>query len=279
MQKEFEDSSLFKLSHPFLMVKSMDIAIITGASSGLGKVFFEKVVERYPALDEIWIIARRENKLKELANQYSDRNIRVIPLDLSDTKSIEMFDEMLKTQAPNIKVLINNAGFDRAGLFREMSRKDIYSLIDLNVTGTTMISRCCLPYMNKGSYQIITGSIGSFAPLPWRAVYSASKAYVRFFARALHEEEHKRGVNIMLLSPGKMDTEMFHQNSNGGGNMDIQPYLNLNQVTVKAMKRAEKGCATYTPMLFYKMYRLIAKVVPSALLVKFISVENTVPRE
>lgn len=258
--------------------KTMNIAIVTGASSGLGKVFFEKVVERYPQLDEIWIIARRESMLKELASQYPNRTIRVLPLDLSDTKSIETLDELLKELSPDIKVVINNAGFDRAGLFREMSQKDIYSLIDLNVTGTTMISRCCLPYMHEGSYQIITGSIGSFAPLPWRAVYSATKAYVRFFARALHEEEIRRGVNIMLLSPGKMDTDMFHQNSNGSGNMDIQPYLNLDKVTVKAMEKAEKGCATYTPMLFYKVYRLIAKLVPSALMVKFTSVENSVPK-
>lgn len=192
----------------------MNIAVITGASSGLGKVFFGKVIERYPKLDEIWIIARRESKLKELASQYPDRKIRVLPLDLSDTKSIETLDDILKEQHPDIKVLINNAGFDRAGLFREMSQKDIYSLIDLNVTGTTMISRSCLPYMHEGSYQIITGSIGSFAPLPWRAVYSATKA--------------------------------------------------------------EKDCATYTPMLFYKVYRLIAKLVPSAIMVKFTSVESSV---
>jgi len=254
----------------------MSIAIVTGASSGLGKVFFEKVVERYPQLDEIWIIARRESMLKELASQYPNRMIRVVPLDLSDTKSFETLDELLKELNPDIKVVINNAGFDRAGLFREMSSKDIYSHIDLNVTGTTMISRSCLPYMHEGSYQIITGSVGSFAPLPWRAVYSATKAYVRFFARALHEEERRRGVNIMLLSPGKMDTDMFHQNSNGGGNMDIQPYLNLDKVTVKALEKAEKGCATYTPMLFYKMFRLIAKLLPSAIMVKFTSVESSV---
>ena len=254
----------------------MSIAIVTGASSGLGKVFFEKVVERYPQLDEIWIIARRESMLKELASQYPNRMIRVVPLDLSDTKSFETLDELLKELNPDIKVVINNAGFDRAGLFREMSSKDIYSLIDLNVTGTTMISRSCLPYMHEGSYQIITGSVGSFAPLPWRAVYSATKAYVRFFARALHEEERRRGVNIMLLSPGKMDTDMFHQNISGGGNMDIQPYLNLDKVTVKALQKAEKGCATYTPMLFYKMFRLIAKLLPSAIMVKFTSVESSV---
>jgi len=254
------------------------IAIITGASSGLGKVFFEKVAQRYKDMDEIWLIARREDRLKELAAQFPQRTIRVLPLDLSDTNSFQKLDDVLSEQNPDVRVLINNAGYDKAGLFREMSQKDITTLINLNAMGATMISRCCLPYMHEGSYQIITGSIGSFAPLPWRAVYSASKAYVRFLARALHEEERKRGVNIMLLSPGKMDTEMFHQNSTDSGNMSIQPYLDLDKVTVRAMEKAEKGCATYTPMAFYKVYRFLAKIVPSALMVKFTSVENSIQK-
>ena len=257
----------------------MQIAIITGASSGLGKVFFEKVLERYPQLNEYWVIARSENKLKELAEQHPQQKVRVVPLDLADTHSMETFEKLLDEQKPDIRVLINNAGYDKPGLFREMKLADIYSLMNLNVMGTTMMSRLCLPYMDKGSYQIITGSIGSFAPLPWRAVYSASKAYVRFFARALHEEERKRSVNIMLLSPGKMDTEMFHQNSKDSGNMSIQPYLNLDKVTMKAMQKAERGCAAYTPMAFYKLYRLLAKIVPSAIMVKFTSVEGSIPKE
>ena len=257
----------------------MQIAIITGASSGLGKVFFEKVLERYPQLNEYWVIARSENKLKELAEQHPQQKVRVVPLDLADTHSMETFEKLLDEQKPDIRVLINNAGYDKPGLFREMKLADIYSLMNLNAMGTTMMSRLCLPYMDKGSYQIITGSIGSFAPLPWRAVYSASKAYVRFFARALHEEERKRSVNIMLLSPGKMDTEMFHQNSKDSGNMSIQPYLNLDKVTMKAMQKAERGCAAYTPMAFYKLYRLLAKIVPSAIMVKFTSVEGSIPKE
>jgi len=256
----------------------MKIAIVTGASSGLGKVFFEKLTARYKSLDEIWLIARREDRLKELAAQYPKRNIRVLPLDLSDTDSFKKLEAVLKEQKPDIRVLINNAGFDKAGLFREMNHEDILSLISLNVMGTTMISRVCLPYMHRGSYQIITGSIGSFAPLPWRAVYSATKAYVRFLARALHEEERKRGVNIMLLSPGSMDTEMFHANTSGG-KLSLFPFLDLDKETVKAMKKAEKGAAAYTPRAVYKGYRALAKLVPSAIMVKLTSVESSVRKD
>lgn len=254
----------------------MNIAVITGASSGLGKVFYETVMERYSTLDEVWIIARREDKLKELAKQFPDRRVRVLPLDLADTKSFELLDNLLKEQQPDIKVLINNAAYDRAGLFREMKSEEILSLINLNVMGMTMINRICLPHMHKGSYEIICGSIGSFAPLPFRAVYSASKAYGRFLTRAVREEERKRGINILLLNPGAMDTEM-NPRSKAKGKLANQPWLNLQKVTLKAIKKAEKGCAVYTPLAFYKAYRVFAKIVPSALAVKLTSVESSVP--
>lgn len=258
----------------------MQIAIITGASSGLGNVFFEKVLERYPMLDEYWVIARNENKLKELAEKHPQQKVRIVPLDLTDPRNLDTFEHLLQELKPDIRVLINNAGFDKAGLFREMRLQDIYMLMNLNVMGTTMVSRLCLPYMSKGSYQIITGSIGSFAPLPWRAVYSASKAYVRFFARALHEEERKRGVNIMLLSPGNMNTAMFRANASGEeGKLSFFPFLDLEKETVRSMQKAEKGCATYTPRMFYKLYRLLAKIVPGAIMVRFTSVEGSIPKK
>ncbi|MBO0462234.1 SDR family NAD(P)-dependent oxidoreductase [Enterococcus sp. DIV1298c] len=253
----------------------MNIAVITGASSGLGKEFFKQVIKRYPNLDEVWLIARREEKLKELAGEYPNKNIRVIALDLSDLRSFDILDTVLQKQKPNIKVLINNAGFDRAGLFREMNTSDILSIINLNVTGMTIINRLCLPYMNKGSYEIISGSIGAFVPNPWRTVYSASKAYTRFLARSLREEERKRGINIMLLSPGNMDTEM-NDRSKSKGKLSLFPYLDLEKETIKSMKKAEKGVAAYTPRLIYKIYRVFGKIVPSALAVKVASVESSV---
>lgn len=92
------------------------IAIITGASSGLGKVFFEKVAQRYKDMDEIWLIARREDRLKELAAQFPQRAIRVLPLDLSDTNSFQKLDALLSEQNPDVRVLINNAGYARGQL-------------------------------------------------------------------------------------------------------------------------------------------------------------------
>lgn len=256
----------------------MNIAIITGASAGLGKVFFEKATERYQELDEIWIIARREDRLKELAAKYPDRNIRVLPLDLSLPQSFEMLDNVLSEQKPNIKVLINNAGFDRPGLFRNMKYKDIYSLINVNVMGMTMISRCCHPYMSNGSYEIIVGSVGAFVPLPWRAVYGATKTYGRFLARAIRQEEKKNGINVMFMAPGAMDTEMFHENMLESTAQHTK-YLDLDKATVRAMKKAEKGAGAYSPTFGNKVIRAAGKIIPSAIIARFSSVEKVVPKE
>lgn len=256
----------------------MKIAVITGASAGLGKTFFETIMERYPELDEVWIIARREYLLNELAEKNPGRKVRVLPLDLRDMKSFDVLDRALKEQHPDIKVLINNAGFDRVGLFREMKYEDILSMINLNVRGATMISRSCLPYMSKGSYEIISGSIASFIPLPWCDVYSSTKAYLRAFTRALHEEERRHGVNIMYLALGSMDTDMYRENTTGG-KVTIFPFLNMQSVTVKALEKAERGAAFYTPLGIYKAYRVFAKIIPSALGVKLTSIESSVPEQ
>lgn len=256
----------------------MDIAVVTGASSGLGRVFAQKVAERYPALDEIWIIARREERLKELAAQYPDRKFRTLSLDLSAPESFEKLETLLKEEKPNIKVVINDAGFDRAGFFRDMSAKDIYSMLNLNAVGTTMMTRCCLPYMSRGSYQILVGSEGAYLPLPMRAVYGASKTYVRFFARALREEEKSRGVNILFMGTGAMNTEMFRGNSPAEDFKNVK-FLDLDKITVAAMKKAEKGAAVYSPGFHTKMTRVAGKIFPSAISVKFGGVSSFVPKE
>lgn len=139
------------------------------------------------------MIARREEMLEELAEEHPGVKFRILALDLSDPQSFDKLDSLLAEEKPNIRLVINDAGRDCAGLFRNMSEKNIQSVISLNVLGTTLMCHCCLPYMSKGGYQIIVGSEGGYLPLPMRAVYGASKAYGRFLARALREEERERG--------------------------------------------------------------------------------------
>lgn len=255
----------------------MDIAVITGASSGLGKVFAEKVCAKYTDLDEVWLIARRKERLEYFAKEHPEVNIRPIALDLSLESCYEELAGILKETNPNIRILINNAGFNKMGRFDNARKSDILSTINVNVKGMTMVNKTCLPYLWKGSFEIITGSVGSFAPIPGQAVYSASKAYTRFFAVAMREELKKRGINVMMLSPGNMKTDMY-MNAAGDGSAtnaktDKLPFLDLDKVTETALIRAASGKGNYTPRLFFKAYRVLCKIVPSAMMAKIVSVE------
>lgn len=249
----------------------MNIGIITGASSGLGVVYLKNVIKLYPNLDEVWIIARRKERLEALKNEFGNVVIKPIAIDLALNESYSELESLLLTTKPNIEILVNNAGFERTGSLKVMNNKDILSTIDLNIKGFTMINHLCLPYMKKGSVGIMTGSVSSFCPVPYQAVYSGSKIYVRFLSRAIREEVKKQGINFLVMCPGNMDTEMNPKGGNSQSPMvDKMPFLDMNKITLKSIKKAKKGKAIYTPGMFYKMYRLFSKILPSAFMIKIV---------
>ena len=254
----------------------MNIAIITGASSGLGKEFVKAIIEKYENINEIWLIARREERLKQLTMQYTNIKFKLLVLDLSKKESFSNLSRILKEENPIIQILINNAGFEKEGRFDEMPITDIISIINLNIMGMTLLNSVCLPYMKSKSFEIITGSISSFAPIPAQAVYSASKSYVKFFARALSKEMEQKDINIMLFNPGNIDTEMNVRKNINERNAKIAllPYLNIEKETRKALKKAQIGKKVYTPLFFYKGYRLLGKIIPSVIMMRFTTIEK-----
>ncbi len=254
----------------------MNIAIVTGASSGLGAKFADKVCKMYPDLDEVWVVARRKERLEEFAAQHKEIKARPVALDLSSATLTEDLTALLKQENADIKMLVHAAGYDVPDYFENAKEKELKSTIDINVTGTTMLYKACLPFMHEGSFGIITGSIGSFAPLPGQAVYAASKAYCRFLSIAIREELKPKGINVMLLSPGNMKTEMYKktvEHITGGksdyGKFDRMPFLDLDKVTTKALRKAEKGCTQYTPKFFFGAYHFLCKIIPFSWMVKF----------
>lgn len=249
----------------------MSIAIITGASSGLGAEFVRAVVDRYPALDEIWLIARRQNRLKELANAFPHMRFRIVPLDLGDDNAYCELQQLLTASNPDIRILINNAGYEKSALFSEMTQDDIQAMLAINIKGLTMVQRLCQPYMHKGSFTILTCSISSFVPVPHQAVYSATKKYVYFFGKALRDELRRDGVGVLLLCPGKMNTEMNPRNQmRQSSRINMLPYLNLKKLTRRALKKAAAGKSVYTPGILYKGYHVVSKLIPSAVMLNIV---------
>lgn len=245
----------------------MKIAIVTGASSGLGRKYVETVENKYPSLDEVWVIARRKERLLELEEKYP--NIRPIALDLADEGSYERLSSLLDEYRPDVRLFINNAGYEKSAPFGEMEHRDILGITKLNVVGFTLVARAVTPYLGKGSVAIMVCSVSSFAPVPGQAVYSASKAYVKTFISAYREEVKGKGVKVLNLSPSNMDTEMNPKGeSRQSSKISKLPFVSLETITEKSLKKAEKGKKIYVPGNFYKGYRLLAKMMPSCLMAK-----------
>ena len=185
----------------------MKIAVITGASSGMGREFVY-AIDREFALDEIWVIARREERLKELQKECKTK-VRPITLDLTSSESYNIYKTLLEECVPKIEILINGAGFGLFGEFMRMDLEKQLNIIDLNTKGLTAITHISIPYMPQGSHLVNLASNSSWQPVPYINVYGSSKAYVINFSRALGMELRARKIHVMAVAPGWIKTEFF----------------------------------------------------------------------
>ena len=182
----------------------MKIAVVTGASSGIGREFVYAIDKE--AIDEIWVIARRKARLEELKDKCS-HPVRPIALDLSRDESIGEYRKLLEMEKPEIHLLVNAAGFGVFGPFAESDLEKLLESAKLNALSLTAMCHVCLPYMKAGDSIINMGSNSAWQPVPYQAIYGASKSYVLNFSRALGRELKARGIHVMCVCPGWIKTE------------------------------------------------------------------------
>lgn len=248
----------------------MSIAIITGASSGLGLSYVDAAIREFPETDEIWLIARHEEKLNQTALKHKDKKCVVIPMDMSDMESFSILREKLETEKPEIRLLINDAGMACGDSFERMELDKMLKIIDLNCKGATAITRICLPYISDGGTILEVSSTSAFVPNTGLVVYSASKSYVQAMCIGLREELKHRKINVCAMCPGMMMTDM---NKDPSQSQSRLPKIDIDKAAVNSLRAAKKGRAVYTTEAFYKLYRLMAKLLPQTLLVKFAGLE------
>ena len=214
------------------------IAVITGASAGIGREFVYSVDKEYE-LDEIWVIARRAERLKELQGRC--RNvIRPVVLDLSDLKSVEIYKSMLETERPEIELLINAAGCGVFGPFKEKDIDRMLSSATLNSLALTAMCHASIPYMKEGCSIINMGSNSAWQPVPYQAVYGASKSYVLNLSRALGRELKGDGIHVMCVCPGWIKTEFQKNASHDEYIRYVDRWYEPAEVTEQAMKDLKK---------------------------------------
>ena len=244
----------------------MKIAVITGASSGMGREFVY-ALDRDEEFDELWVIARREQRLLELKDKCRAK-IRPIVLDLQQRESFALYRELLEQEKPEIAVLVNAAGFGLFGAFMDMDMDRQLDIIDLNSRALTAMCYMSVPYMAKGSRIYNMGSMSSWQPVPYINVYGASKAYVLNFSRALGVELKDRGIKVMAVCPGWITTEFFDHAIHDDTISYFNRYYPPEQVIEKALKDMKKGKNASVLGFPERMQVLLVKLLPVGFVMK-----------
>ena len=185
----------------------MNIAIVTGASSGMGREFVRQL-SAWVQVDEIWAIARRTDALEELRKETAIP-VRPVTLDLLKEESFETLETMLEAEKPVISLLVNAAGFGKFGAYHKVSIADDCRMIDLNCKALVVMTRLCIPYMGKSSHILQLDSLSAFQPVPYITTYGATKAFVLSYTRAMIRELKGTGIRMMAMNPGWVKTEFF----------------------------------------------------------------------
>lgn len=244
------------------------IAVVTGASGGLGREFVRLLVKDRE-VREVWAIARNEKKLKKLAHEFGTK-VKLFSRDLSDIKQIKELAEELSTSGAAVKYLINNAGFAKFCSYEDLSMDKSVNMINLNVSGVVAMGLVCIPHMKRGSHIINIASQAAFQPLPFQNIYSATKAFVRNYTRALNVELKDKGISATAVCPGWIKTGLYDRGIIGAKRATnkftwmVMPDV----VAKKALKDANKNKDMSVYSLYIKSCHVIAKILPQRFMMK-----------
>lgn len=243
------------------------VAIITGASSGMGREFVLQLDRSMHRLDEIWVVARRVGRLFEL-EKLTEHKIVACPADLTKPDDLDTMRKLLAKEKPLVAVLVNAAGFGIHGTLEERGEEQALGMVDLNCRALTAMTKICLPYMAKGGRIIQLASSAAFVPQPKFAVYAACKSYVLSFSRALHAELAPKGISVTAVCPGPVDTEFFCHDD-----CDIRKTGYKKLIMAKAdevVKLALQDAGARRQVSVYgthiKAFRILAKMLPHHIL-------------
>ncbi len=247
----------------------MQIAIVTGASSGLGYEFVKQIAQK-KKLDAIWVIARRESLLYEIAEKLS---VPIVPitLDLTKQESFSVLQALLKEKKPDIRILVNAAGFGKMGNYAEISFQDSGKMIELNCSALVWMTSLALPYMTRGAQILEVCSVASFQPLPSLNVYAASKAFVQSYSRSLRWELFERGIHVTAVCPYWIkDTEFISVTKKDANSQAIKHFplaSRAHNVVRAALRDSKLNLPVSTPGPIAFLLRFLTKFIPHEIVI------------
>lgn len=250
----------------------MKIAIVTGASSGMGRECAIQLADQFGGLSEIWLIARREERLKELEKQLPVPS-RSLALDLTKKEDLKKLSGLLKQEQPQVKFLINASGYGKIGSVGSVSLEEETGMVALNCEALCAVTHLVLPYLCEKARILQFASSAAFLPQPGFAVYAATKAFVLSYSRALNEELKPRGIKVTAVCPGPVKTEFFTIAETTG---KIPLYKRLTMANPARVVRLAirdsilgKPVSVYGPLM--KAFRLLTGVMPHGCLLKLMT--------
>jgi short-subunit dehydrogenase len=235
------------------------VALITGASAGLGVEFARRLSERGHRLV---LAARRKERLERLAKDLG--NARAVAIDLSKPNAAAKLMADLEAAGEQVEILVNNAGFGLIGRFAELDARRLRQMIALNVGALTELCRAVAPAMieRKSGAILKVASTAAFQPGPKMAVYFATKAYVLHFTEALHEELKRHGIHVSCLCPGPTRTE-FGGVAGFGGNITFDwVAMEAPEVVEAGLAGLDKNNAVVVPGLINKIVAASSRFAP-----------------
>ena len=242
----------------------MKIAIVTGASSGMGREFVRQL-SGYVQVDEIWAIARRESALEALKAETAVP-VRPVVLDLLENSSFDAFAALLEKEKPDIKLLVNAAGFGKFGAYSKVSPLDDCRMIDLNCKALLVMTRLCIPYMAPGSHILELDSLSAFQPVPYITTYGATKSFVLSYSRAMNRELKQKGIRVMAMNPGWVKTEFFDHAFQTNGDGEVKYFNRLYEAKdvvatgLKDLYKTKKDCSIHGFPVKFQVF--LVKLVP-----------------
>ena len=245
----------------------MKIAIITGATSGMGRRMAIELNDTIPNIEAFWLFGRRIERLEMLEKQLT-RPCRFFTDDLQASTARDALQRALAEETPEIVFLVNAAGFGQIGTIRGLSLDDQLGMVDLNIGALTAVTRLCLPYMATKSRIVNFASSAAFLPQPNFAVYAATKSYVLSFSQSLSEELCTTGIRVTAVCPGPVKTEFFER-AETSGHIPFYKYLFMaspEKVCHLALMDSVLGKDMSVYGLSMKLLRVFSKLLPTKLI-------------
>lgn len=248
------------------------VAIITGASSGMGREFAVQISKKVKNIDEIWLIARRRDRLEGLQDDMNTPCI-IINEDITKESFEEKYKKIISQEKPDVRFLINCAGFGLLGKVENHPMELSLGMIDTNCRALTAVTIMTLPYMSNKSRIINLASSAAFLPQPQFAIYAASKSYVLSFSRTLNRELKSRGIVVTAVCPGPVNTEFFRIAEDGCKRAWYKDYFMAEAADVVRLALRDslngKDVSIYGKAM--KMLQVISKIIPHSIFLSIMS--------